>query len=151
VKKNSKRVIERIPITEARRNLGSLARRIRTGKGYAILEKDGIPVLGLMDADELEDYLELRDAKVQRAIRASNDDIDAGRIRPVGEVLSHLRSAPKPSGRRRWYRPCRRFLLSQHRTSSETQGSLQDATRNFRTNSSASPRSCPTTPITVAE
>lgn len=94
-------MIERIPITEARRNLGGLARRIRTGKGYAILEKDGIPVLGVMDADELEDYLELRDATVQRAIRASNEDIKAGRVRPVDEFLSDLRSGSKAKSRRK--------------------------------------------------
>jgi PHD/YefM family antitoxin component YafN of YafNO toxin-antitoxin module len=97
-------MVQRIPITEARRNLGALARRIRTEKGYAILEKDGIPVLGIMDADELEDYLERRDPKAQEAIAESNEDIRAGRVRPAAEFLSELGAtakAPKAKGRRK--------------------------------------------------
>ncbi|MGI8742361.1 MAG: hypothetical protein ACR2NN_07270 [Bryobacteraceae bacterium] len=31
------------------------------------MEKGGIPVAGIMSADEMEDYLELQDPQVQRA------------------------------------------------------------------------------------
>ena len=58
--------INRLPITKARINLGQIARRAHNGNEYFILEKDGIPVIGIMAADELEDYLELRDAKAAR-------------------------------------------------------------------------------------
>jgi hypothetical protein len=39
----------------------------------------------MLDADELEDYLESRDANVRAAIRQSNVDIKAGRV--PAEVL----------------------------------------------------------------
>ena len=45
--------INRLPITKARINLGQIARRAHNGKEYFILEKDGIPVIGIMAADEL--------------------------------------------------------------------------------------------------
>jgi len=48
-----------IPMTKARINLGALAKRVHLNKEYVILEKDGIPIVGIMDADEIEDYLDL--------------------------------------------------------------------------------------------
>ena len=61
--KPSTAILNRMPITKARINLGQLAKRAHLNNEYFILEKDGIPVIGIMDADELEDYLELRDPK----------------------------------------------------------------------------------------
>ena len=89
--------VQRLPITKARINLGQLARRAHVNKEYFILEKDGIPVIGILDADELEDYLELRDRKVGAAIQQSNADLKAGRIRPA-DALS---TQPKPEGKKR--------------------------------------------------
>ena len=91
--------INRLPITEARINLGQVAKRAHVNKEYFILEKDGIPVIGIMDADELEDYLELRNAKVQAQIQKSNQDIRLGRIRPADSLLADLRQSR--SGKRR--------------------------------------------------
>lgn len=51
---------------------GRLALRAHLHNGYFILEKDGLPVIGIMDADEMEDYLELCDPKVSAQIRQSN-------------------------------------------------------------------------------
>ena len=93
--KNTARKISYIPITKARINLGSIVRRVRLNKEYFILEKDGIPVAGIMDADELEDYLELQDPKVRRMIQKSNEDIRAGRTRPAEELLAELREENK--------------------------------------------------------
>jgi hypothetical protein len=44
-------------------------------------------VAGILDVDELEDYLELRDPKARRAIEASNLDIAAGRTKPAEDLL----------------------------------------------------------------
>ncbi|MBI3697874.1 MAG: type II toxin-antitoxin system Phd/YefM family antitoxin [Acidobacteria bacterium] len=83
-------MVYRIPLTKARANLGSVVRRVHNNKEYFIFEKDGIPVAGLMGADELEDYLELQDPKVRRQIEQSNADIRAGRTRPAVALLAEL-------------------------------------------------------------
>jgi antitoxin (DNA-binding transcriptional repressor) of toxin-antitoxin stability system len=83
--------IKRLPITKARINLGQIARRAHNGREYFILEKDGIPVIGIMAADELEDYVELRDAKVKASIAKSAADRTRGNIRPARELLTELR------------------------------------------------------------
>ena len=88
--KKTMRKVTSMPITKARVNLGAVVRRVHLNKEYIILEKGGIPVVGLMDADELEDYLELQDPNVQRQIQKSNEDIRAGRTRPAEEHLAEV-------------------------------------------------------------
>lgn len=83
-------MVNHLPITKARINLGQLAKRAHIGHEYFILEKDGIPVIGIMSADELEDYLELKDARVNAQIRQSNSDVKAGKVRPAEELLKEL-------------------------------------------------------------
>ncbi len=94
-------MVQRLPITQARINLGALVKRVHLNKEYVILEKDGIPVAGLMDIDEFEDYLELQNSKVRAHIRKSNQEYLAGRSRPAKEFLQELRQAAERKTRRR--------------------------------------------------
>ncbi len=80
-----------IPITKARINLGSIVKRARLGKEFFILEKDGYPVAGLMDIDEFEDFLESRDPKIKKQIAKSYKEYKAGQIRPAGLLLKELK------------------------------------------------------------
>ena len=89
-------MVHHLPITKARINLGQIVRRVVRNKEYFILEKDGIPVAGIMGADELEDYLELQDPKVVRAIAKSSAQHRAGKSRPIEEFLADFN--PKPKG-----------------------------------------------------
>ncbi len=58
-------MVHRLPLTQARHHLGEMVKRVHLNNDYIILEKDGIPVAGLMDIDELEDYLELQNPKIK--------------------------------------------------------------------------------------
>jgi hypothetical protein len=91
-------VIHHIPITKARVNLGQVAKRVRLNKEYFILEKDGIPIIGIMGAEELEDYLELRDPKVREHIRKSRAEQLTGKGRALADFLSGI--APQKKTRR---------------------------------------------------
>lgn len=94
-------MVHRIPITKARINLGQLVKRVHVNKEYFILEKDGIPVAGIMDVDELEDYLELQDPKIREHIHKSNEEYLAGKSRPAEEFLAELEEeATKTKARR---------------------------------------------------
>lgn len=83
-------MVTTIPITKARINLGALVKRVHLNKEYFILQKDGIPIAGMMDIDEFEDYLELQDPKVREHIRKSNEEYLAGKSRPMEEFLAEL-------------------------------------------------------------
>ena len=61
--------VHRIPITKARINLGQIVRRAHVNNECFILEKDGIPVAGIIDIDELEDYLEMKDPNIKKTDR----------------------------------------------------------------------------------
>lgn len=85
-------LVQRLPITEARIHLGAIVKRAHLNKEYFILEKDGIPIAGLMDIDEFEDYLELQDPKVREDIRKSYREYLAGKGRPAEQLLAELRA-----------------------------------------------------------
>ena len=95
------RKVSHLPITKARINLGQLVRRAHVNKEYFILEKGGIPVAGIMDADEMEDYLEIHDPKVQAQIAKSTKSYLAGKSRPIEEFLAELRTEARPGAKRR--------------------------------------------------
>ncbi len=88
-------MIQRLPLTRARINLGAVVKRVHLNKEYFILEKDGIPVAGVMDIDEFEDYLELKDPKVREHIRKSYQEYLSGKSRPAGKFLFELQKEKK--------------------------------------------------------
>jgi len=94
-------VVHHLPITKARVNLGQVVRRVARDKEYFILEKDGIPVAGVLGADELEDYLEMRDPGARAHIRKSAAERHAGKGRPAGDFLAELDNQPGTPGERR--------------------------------------------------
>jgi hypothetical protein len=65
-------VIKHIGLSEARARLGAVA--------------------ALVDIEEFEDLLELRDPEVQRIIEESREDELAGRMRPARQLLAELRA-----------------------------------------------------------
>jgi hypothetical protein len=86
-----KSIVHRIPLTRARINLGQVVRRAHVNREFFILEKDGIPVVGLMHVDDLEDYLELRDPSLKKHIGKSNAEYQRGRARPAAKFLAEVR------------------------------------------------------------
>ena len=88
-------MVNRIAMSKARVNLGDVVKRAHLNGEYFILEKDGIPIAGIMDADELEDYLESRDPKVKKQLAGSRRDAEAGRVRPAAELISELKGQGK--------------------------------------------------------
>ncbi len=86
-------VVHRVPITRARVNLGQVVRRVHLNREYFILEKDGIPVAGVMNADEMEDYLDLRDPGLKKQIRTSQEQYRRGKRRDAVDFLADLRRA----------------------------------------------------------
>jgi PHD/YefM family antitoxin component YafN of YafNO toxin-antitoxin module len=83
-------MVHHLPITKVRTNLGAIVKRVHLNKEYVILEKDGIPIAGMMDIDEFEDYLELQDPKIREHIQKSNEEYQAGKSRPAEEFLAEI-------------------------------------------------------------
>jgi restriction endonuclease len=93
-----KTIVNRLPLTKARVNLGQVVRRAHVNREFFILEKDGIPVVGLMHVDDLEDYLEMQNRSVKKQIRTSAEEYRRGVVRGADEFLAELKT---PSGKRK--------------------------------------------------
>jgi hypothetical protein len=90
-----KSIVHRIPLTRARINLGQVVRRAHVNREYFILEKDGIPVVGIMHVDDLEDYLEQQDGTLKAQIKRGHQDFLGGKARDAGEFLKELKRPTK--------------------------------------------------------
>ena len=99
--KNPSPMVTTIPITKVRIHLGALVKRVHVNKEYIIIEKDGIPMAGLMDIDEFEDYLEIQDPKVRAIIARGREEYLAGKSRPAEELLRELQDGRGAKATRR--------------------------------------------------
>lgn len=90
-----KRIVNRIPLTKARINLGQVVRRAHVNREYFVLEKDGIPLVGLMHIEDLEDYLEQQDPALKQQISKSHQEYRRGQVRDASEFLASLRRGKK--------------------------------------------------------
>jgi hypothetical protein len=80
-------------------NLGQVVRRAHVNREFFILEKDGIPVVGLMHVDDLEDYLEMQSRSVKEQIQTSTAEYRRGAARrSAHEFLAELKT---PSSKRK--------------------------------------------------
>ena len=96
----SKTMVNRLPLTKARVNLGALIRRVHNNKEHFILEKDGIPVAALLDVDEYEDYLDMQDPGLKEQIKEGYGEYRRGRLtEDLESFLTRLRAKPKKASR----------------------------------------------------
>ncbi len=93
-----KTIVNRLPLTKARVNLGQVVRRVHVNREFFILEKDGIPVVGLMHVDDLEDYLEMQDGSVKEQVQRSTAEYRRGAARSAHEFLAEINA---PSSKRK--------------------------------------------------
>lgn len=91
-------VVHRIPLTQARINLGQIVRRAHLNKECFILERDGVPVAGIMDVADMEDWLELQDPEMRKQIAEGYEEYRQGKTMPLDDFLTELRTKnPKKS------------------------------------------------------
>ena len=88
-------MVHHIPITKARINLGQVVRRAHLNNEYFILEKDGIPIAGILDIAKLEDYLELQKPELKKQIRKGYEAYQRGGTRTANAFLKELRRQGK--------------------------------------------------------
>ncbi len=88
-----KSMVHHIAITKARVNLGQVVRRAHLNNEYFILEKDGIPIAGILGIAELEDYLELQNPALKAQIRKGYQSYRQGKVRSAPAFLKELQKS----------------------------------------------------------
>jgi len=88
-------MVHHIPLTKARINLGQIVRRANVNKERFVLEKDGIPVAGIVNMEDMEDILEMRDPEMQKQIDAGYQEYLRGETKDARQFLAELRGEYK--------------------------------------------------------
>lgn len=87
-------VARTVPLTEARAKLSELLDELERRHEHVVITRNGRPTAVLVPADEqeaLEETLEiLQDEGLLEALRESEDDVEAGRLRTLREVRREL-------------------------------------------------------------
>ena len=90
----SSRMAKTVPFTEARAKLSELLDEIDERHEHVVITRSGRPVAVLVPADEqeiLEETLEiLQDESLLGALRESEEDVKAGRLKTLDEVRRDL-------------------------------------------------------------
>lgn len=83
-----------VPLTEARARLSELLDELERQHEHVVITRNGRPVGVLVPAEEqeaLEETLEiLQDEEILAALRESEDDVTAGRLKTLDEVRREL-------------------------------------------------------------
>lgn len=96
--KSLKPVVHHIPITQARINLGQVVPRAHLNRECFVLEKDGIPVAGIMNADDMEDWLEHQDPDMRTQIAEGHAEYQEGDTTSLDAFIADVRK--KSPGKR---------------------------------------------------
>jgi prevent-host-death family protein len=89
--------IRTVTALEARTQLGQLMKDVQKGGARVLVEKSGVPMVGIISAEEFKRLVAEREARFEVVDRIR------GRLRPVSEaeVLEDVRTAVKQARRRR--------------------------------------------------
>jgi prevent-host-death family protein len=85
-------VVKTISVTKARINLEEVIKRVHLNKDSFVLEKGGIPVAAILDIDEFEDWLEMKDPKIKEQIRRGYEEYKKGKTVPLDKFISKIRA-----------------------------------------------------------
>ena len=83
-----------IPALEARTQLGQIMKEVQSGQVRVLVEKSGVPMIGIISADEFQRVIAEREARfevVDRIRRRLPSVSDAEVQRDVGEALKQVR------------------------------------------------------------
>ena len=85
-------MVKTISVTKARINLEEVIKRVHLNKDSFVLEKGGIPVAAILDIDEFEDWLEMKDPKIKEQIRRGYEEYKKGKTVPLDKFLSKIQA-----------------------------------------------------------
>jgi antitoxin YefM len=83
-----------VPFTDARATLSELLDLLEREQEHVVITRNGKPVAILMSAEEWESWEEtievLSDPELMAALAESEEDVKAGRLYTLDEVMKHL-------------------------------------------------------------
>ncbi len=111
-------LIRHVPLTQARASLGTIVNEVNRTNEYVVVERGGLPVAVIMDFDEFEDYLDVRDPATRARIAKASREYREGKAIPAESLVSRLQPAVAGKSRKKTVKTIReRLLLKRQRSS----------------------------------
>jgi antitoxin (DNA-binding transcriptional repressor) of toxin-antitoxin stability system len=83
-----------ISVENATKQLPHIVEKLRKGT-YVVLQKNGLPVAGIVDASDMEDFLELRDPSLNKQITKGYKEFNKGKATSGRTFLQSLQQKNK--------------------------------------------------------
>lgn len=83
-------MVKTLSIQEAKEKLPDIVGKLRSGD-FVVVEKQGKPVAGIVDFKDMEDFLELNNASLQKQIQKGYREFKAGKAIPARAFLKTLK------------------------------------------------------------
>ena len=90
----SERMIKIMSIMESTKEFPNIVEKMRSGD-YIILQKNGRPVAGIVDADDMEDFVELKNPLIKKQINRGYREFKAGKTMLARLFLQSLKRVGK--------------------------------------------------------
>jgi prevent-host-death family protein len=94
-------LIRHVPLTQARASLGTIVNEVNRTNEYVVVERGGLPVAVIMDFDEFEDYLDVRDPAARARIAKASREYREGKAIPAESLVSRLLPAVAGKSRKK--------------------------------------------------
>ena len=79
-----------ISLDKATKELPNIVEKLQSGD-YVIVEKNGKPVAGIVDADDMDDFAELQNKTLKNQIKKGYLKFKRGKARLASSLLAELR------------------------------------------------------------
>ncbi|MDP3785194.1 MAG: type II toxin-antitoxin system prevent-host-death family antitoxin [bacterium] len=82
-------MVKTLSIQEAQNKLPGIVKKLRSGD-FVVVEKQGKPIAGIVDFEDMEDFLELNNESLQKQIRKGYKEFKVGKAIPARTFLKTL-------------------------------------------------------------
>ena len=83
-------MVKTLSINDITSNLPDIVERLHSGD-YIVVEKNGRPVAGIIDADDMEDFVELQNSLIKKQISKGYQEFKTGKTVPARSFLQSLK------------------------------------------------------------
>ena len=74
-------MVKTLSIQEAKDKLPGIIEKLRSGD-FVVVEKQGKPIAGIVDFEDMEDFIELNNASLQKQIQNGYKEFKTGKAKP---------------------------------------------------------------------
>ena len=87
-------MVKTLSLEKAKKDLPSIVEKLHSGD-FVIVQKNGRPIAGIVDVDDMKDFVELRNPVIKKQITRGYHEFKAGKTVAARSFLKSLKRASK--------------------------------------------------------